>query len=108
MRYLFKPFFTRAIGLLGLLGLCFVQVGCAHSVLVEPSVSVHSRIGHSPVYAHVAVPGPVIYAPPPPVFYAPPPPRVVYVPRVVNPFHGWRPGHHHHGVPYHRGGGHHR
>jgi hypothetical protein len=39
-----------------------VQGGCAHPVVVEPSVSVHSRIGHVPVYSHVGVPGSVYYA----------------------------------------------
>ena len=89
MRYLFKPFFSRTIAMLGLLGLGLAQVGCAHPVVVEPSVSVHSRIGHFPVYTQVGGPGPVIYAPSPRVIYAPPPPpRVVFVPRVSAPVHG--------------------
>jgi hypothetical protein len=66
------------------LGLGLMQVGCAHPVVVEPSVTVHSRIGHVPVYTQVGVPGPVYYAPPR-VIYAPPPPRVVYVPQVHVP-----------------------
>ena len=85
MRYSFKPFFSRAMALLGLVGLGVVQTGCAHPVVFEPSVSVHSRIGHDPVYAQVGVPGPVYYAPPR-VIYIPPPPRVVYVPRVHVPW----------------------
>jgi hypothetical protein len=94
MRYPFKPSFSRAMALLGLLGLGLAQVGCAHPVVVQPSVSVHSRIGHLPVYTQVGVPGPVIYAPPPRVIYAPPPPpRVVYVPRVYAPVYGWGHGH---------------
>jgi hypothetical protein len=94
MLYPFKSSFSRAMALLGLLGLGFAQVGCAHPVVVEPSVAVHSRIGHFPVYAQVGVPGPVIYAPPPRVIYAPPPPpRVVYVPRVVTPVYGLGHGH---------------
>lgn len=117
MPYSFKPSFSRALALLGLLGLGLAQVGCAHPVVVEPSVSVHSRIGHFPVYAQVGVPGPVIYAPPPRVIYAPPPPpRVVYVPRVVTPGYGWGHGHerrwghersqrHHKDDGYGRGGG---
>ncbi len=89
----FKPSFSRAMALLALLGLGLAQVGCAHPVVVEPSVSVHSRIGHFPVYTQIGVPGGVIYAPPPRVIYAPPPPpRVVYVPRVVAPVHGWGHG----------------
>ncbi len=90
MPYPFQPSFSRAMALLGLLGLGFVQVGCAHPVVVEPSVAVQSRIGHFPVYAQVGVPGPVIYAPPPRVIYAPPPPpRVIYAPQVYGPAYGW-------------------
>ena len=99
MRSKFKPSFSRAIALLGLLGLGLAQVGCAHPVVVEPSVSVHSHIGHFPVYAQLGVPGPVVYALPPRVIYAPPPPpRVVFLPRVYTPgvyapVHGWGYGH---------------
>ena len=53
MPYSFKPSFSRALALLGLLGLGLAQVGCAHPVVVEPSVTVHSRIGHLPVYTQV-------------------------------------------------------
>jgi hypothetical protein len=111
----FKLSFSRAIALLGLLGLALTQVGCAHPLAVEPSVSVHSRIGHFPVYTQIGVPGPVIYGPPPRVIYAPPPPRVLYSPRVSVPFHGWGHGHerrwgherkhqHQHGDGHRRGG----
>lgn len=90
MLFQFKSPFWRSLAWLGLLGLGLMQGGCAHPVVVEPSVSVHSRIGHVPVYAQVGVPGPLIYAPPrviyapPRVIYAPPP-HVVYVPRVHVP-----------------------
>jgi|GEM_PF-1729871 len=91
-----KPSFSRAMALLALLGLGLAQVGCAHPVVVEPSVSVHSHIGHFPVYTQIGIPGPVIYGPPPRVIYAPAP-RVIYAPppppRVVNPVHGWGHGH---------------
>jgi hypothetical protein len=97
MLFQFKSPFSRSWAWLGLLGLGLMQGGCAHPVFVEPSVSVHSRIGHAPVYGHVGVPGPVYYAPPrviyapPRVIYAPPPPpRVVYVPHVHVP-HGHPP-----------------
>ncbi|WP_233253698.1 hypothetical protein [Limnohabitans sp. 2KL-1] len=93
MRHSFKSSFSRVMALLGLLGVGLAQVGCAHPVVVEPSVSVHSRIGHFPVYTQVGVPGPVIYAPPPRVIYAPPPPRVVYSPRVYAPAQIWGHGH---------------
>ncbi|ALK89365.1 hypothetical protein [Limnohabitans sp. 63ED37-2] len=92
MLFPFKSSFSRPLALLGLLGLALMQMGCAHPVVVEPSVSVHSRIGHVPVYTQVGVPDPVYYAPPrviyapPRVIYAPPPPpRVVYVPRIHVP-----------------------
>ncbi|WP_291914202.1 hypothetical protein [Limnohabitans sp.] len=83
MLFPFKSSFSRPLAWLGLLGLALMQGGCAHPVFVEPSVSVHSRIGHAPVYGHVGVPGPVYYAPPR-VIYAPPP-RVVVVPQVHVP-----------------------
>lgn len=85
MRFSFRSPFSRSWALLGLLGLALVQVGCAHPVFVEPSVSVHSRIGHAPVYGHVGVPGPVYYGPPRVIYAPPPPPRVIYVPRVHVP-----------------------
>jgi hypothetical protein len=94
MLYPLKSSFSRALGLVGLLALGLVQGGCAHPVFVEPSVTVHSRIGHFPVHAQVGLPGQVIYAPPPRVIYAPsPPPRVVYVPRAVASVDGWGHGH---------------
>jgi hypothetical protein len=85
MLFPFKSSFSRPLALLGLLGLALMQVGCAHPVVVEPSVSVHSHIGHAPVYGHVGVPGPVYYAPPRVIYAPPPPPRVIYVPRVQVP-----------------------
>jgi hypothetical protein len=103
MLFPFKSSFSRPLALLGLLGLALMQVGCAHPLVVEPSVSVHSRIGHAPVYGHVGVPGPVYYGPPRVIYAPPPPPRVIYVPRVhvprVHVPHGhppaqiWGPGH---------------
>jgi hypothetical protein len=80
MLFPFKSSFSRPLALLGLLGLALMQGGCAHPVFVEPSVSVHSRIGHAPVYGHVGVPGPVYYGPPRVIHAPPPPPRVIYVP----------------------------
>jgi hypothetical protein len=88
MRFSFKSSISRAMSLLALLGLGFVQVGCAHPVVVEPSVSVSSRIGHFPVYAQVGVPAPMVVMPQAPVFYAPPPPRVIYAPQIYSPY-GW-------------------
>ena len=80
MLFQFKSPFSRSWALLGLLGLGLMQVGCAHPVVVEPSVTVHSRIGHVPVYTQVGVPGPVYYAPPRVIYVPAPPPRVVYAP----------------------------
>ena len=85
MLFQFKSPFSRSWALLGLLGLGLMQVGCAHPVVVEPSVTVHSRIGHVPVYTQVGVPGPVYYAPPRVIYVPAPPPRVVVVPRVYVP-----------------------
>lgn len=110
-----KPAISRAMALLGLLGLGLAQAGCAHPVAIEPSVSVHSHIGHFPVYAQVGVPGAVLYAPPPRVIYAPAPrPRVVHIPHGHAPLDGWGHGHGHgrhfkgHDRPHgrHEGGGH--
>jgi hypothetical protein len=103
MLFQFKSSFSRPLALFGLLGLALMQGGCAHPVVVEPSVTVHSRIGHVPVYTQVGVPGPVYYAPPrvihapppPPrvIYVPPPPPRVVYVPRARPPAQIWDHGH---------------
>lgn len=57
------------------------QVGCAHPIVVEPSVVVHSRMGHAPVYAQERVPVSV---------WVMPQPRVIYVPQVYGPAHGWK------------------
>jgi hypothetical protein len=94
MRFSFQPSISRALALFSLLGLGFVQVGCAHPVVVEPSVVVSSRIGHFPVYAQVGVPAPVVVMPSPRVIYAPPPPpRVIYAPQVYGPVYGVGRGH---------------
>ena len=103
MLFQFNSSFSRSLALIGMLGLGLVQGGCAHPVVVEPSVSVHSRIGHFPVYSQVRVPGSVYYGPPrvihvpppPPrvIYVPPPPPRVVYVPRAHPPAQIWDHGH---------------
>jgi hypothetical protein len=85
MLFPFKSSFSRPLAWLGLLGVALMQAGCAHPVYVEPSVSVHSLIGHAQVYGHVGVPGPIYYAPPRVVYAPPPPPRVIYVPQVHGP-----------------------
>lgn len=64
MRFSVPNAISRAAYLLGLLGAAFAQTGCAHPVMVEPSVVIHSRIGHPQVYAHPA-------------------PSVVYYPQVM-------------------------
>lgn len=69
----------RKMGLLGCLALGLTQVGCAHPVMVEPSVAISSHIGYPSVYAQVQVPGPMVVMPSPRAIYMPPPPpRVVY------------------------------
>lgn len=79
-----------------LLGLA--QVGCAHPVVVEPSVVISSSMVYPPFY-HRA-PGPVVVPAPRPIYLPPPPPRVVYVPPVyaqpIDRFApGWADGGHH-------------
>lgn len=74
---------TRAAVLLGLAGLALSQTGCAHPVVMEPSVVVRGRLG-GPVYGAVTYgPPPVVYSPAP--VWLPPPPPVVMAPRVVVP-----------------------
>jgi hypothetical protein len=105
MTSVFKHFVTRAMGLCTLLVMGFVQTGCAHEVFVEPSVVVHSRMGHMPshfpghfsVQAQVGIPGAVVFASPPQVIYvpAPPPARVLYLPPGMAPVHAGGHGHGH-------------
>lgn len=76
----------------GALALGLTQAGCAHPVVVEPSVVVSSRIGHAPIHAQIGWPAPVVVVPPPRVIYAPPAP-VVLAPPVYRPAPGWAPGH---------------
>ena len=86
------------------------QVGCAHPVVVEPWVSVHSRTGHLSIHAQTGFSGPVMHAPPPRVIYAPPPrvihwpppPRVIYVPQIDRRAPAW---HHEHDRREGRGDG---
>lgn len=90
---MFKTWPRKAL-LMFTLVLGLTQAGCAHSVFVEPSVVVHSRVGHFPVHAQIGLPGHVIYAPPPRVIYAPPPlTRVVVVPYAFEPVVGRGHGH---------------
>lgn len=90
---MFKTWSRKAL-LMGSLVLGLTQVGCAHPVSVEPSVVVHSRLGHLPIQAQIGAPGQVIYAPPPRVIYLPPPPpRVVYAPQIYRPAPVWQHGH---------------
>jgi len=75
---LLKTWSRKAL-LMGSLMLGLAQVGCAHPVMVEPSVVVHSRMGHAPVYAQERVPVPV---------WVIPQPRVIYLPQVYGPVIG--------------------
>lgn len=101
---LFKTWGRKAL-LLGSLALGLLQVGCAHPVVMEPSVSFSTQIGHAPVYAQVGVPGPVIYGPPRVIYTPPPPPRVVYAPPVYRPAPVWAYGRDRHwGHDRHEGG----
>ena len=100
----------RRAWLLGGLALGLSQVGCAHPVVMEPSVVVSSQIGRASVYAQMDMPSPVIYGQPR-VIYAPPPLRVIYAPPMYRPAPGWGHGHDRHEGGYgqrweeHRGHG---
>lgn len=91
---------------LGLLAVSLSQAGCAHPVMVQPSVVVQARIG-APVYPSYPVYGQVyrgapVYAASPVVVPAP-----VYVqPRVLLPVPGWTGRHGHDGHGYGRAWGH--
>ena len=98
---------SRALWLLGLVGLGLSQTGCAQPVWIEPSVAVQARIG-GPVYG----PAMPMYGPPPVVVTAAPvwggmpapvymPPRVVVPAPVYRP--GWWGGYHGHHHEYGRG-----
>lgn len=90
MRTVFSFLRSRAGLLLGIMAMGVTQVGCAHSVWMEPSVVVQARVG-GPVYGPVYAGPPVVVAPAPvwvhpaPIFM---PPRVV-VPGPIH-HHGWR------------------
>lgn len=73
---------SRRFVLLGGMALGLTQVGCAHPLVVEPSVTVSSRIGHFPVYGQVGLPAHTVLMPAPHSIYAPPP-RVIYAPPPV-------------------------
>lgn len=89
---LLKTWSRKAL-LLGSLMLGLTQVGCAHPIFMEPSVVVHSRLGHFPIQAQIGGPGQVLVAPPPRVIYLPPPPQVIYVPQIYRQAPGWHHGH---------------
>ncbi len=84
---------VRKASLLGALALGLTQVGCAHPVVMEPSVVISSRIGQAPIYAQVGIPAPVMVMPPPRVVYAPP--QVMYAPPAYWPAPAWGHGHDH-------------
>jgi len=106
MKTLLSMLRTRAAWWLGLAALALSQAGCAHPVVMEPSVVVQGRLG-GPVYGSVTYgPPPVVYSPAP--VWLPPPPPVLMAPRVVVPSYpvyapayasgyarpAWRGGHH--------------
>ena len=99
---LFKTWGRKAL-LLGSLALGLSQVGCAHPVVMEPSVSFSTQIGHAPVYAQVGLPGAVFYGQPQVIYTSPPPPRVIYAQPVYRSAPAWG-----YGVPYRHGWGHDR
>jgi len=62
----------RGLWVPGLVALAAVQTGCAHPVLVEPSVAIHAPGVHAVITPYPAWRPPVVVAPPP-VVVAPPP-----------------------------------
>ena len=87
MKTLFTQLRTRAALWLGLAAMALSQSGCAHPVMVQPSVVVQARVG-GPAYATAH--GTVVYGPPPVVMapapiWLPPPPPVVMAPPMVLP-----------------------
>lgn len=99
---MFKTWSRKAL-LLGSLVLGLAQVGCAHPVVMEPSVVFSSQIGHAQVYGQMGVPGAVIYGQPQVIYTPPPPPRVIYAPPVYRPLPVWG-----HAPEYRHGWGHDR
>lgn len=98
MSMLLFKIWGRKAWLLGSLALGLSQVGCAHPVVMEPSVSFSTQIGHASVYAQLGLPGAVFYGQPQVVYT--PPPRVMYAPPVYMPAPGWG-----YGVSYRHGWG---
>jgi hypothetical protein len=108
MRFSVKHSMSKAVYVLGLLGAAFTQTGCAHPVMVQPSVMIQPSVGYAQVYGHQQV-YPQVYGHQP--VYAQPygaarvivmprvVPPVVYSPPVYRPVHGF-------GFGGHRGWGH--
>jgi hypothetical protein len=117
MRFSVKHSMSKAVYVLGLLGAAFTQTGCAHPVMVQPSVMIQPSVGYAQVYGHQQV-YPQVYGQP----YSQPygaaqvvvmprvVPPVVYSPPVYRPVYGFGyGGHRGWGRGDHGGfGGHHR
>lgn len=109
MRFSIKHSISKAAALLGLLGAAFVQTGCAHPVMVEPSVVIQSRIAYPQVYGPQVVSS-IGYYPQvvvrPSVVY-PPPVAPIYMPQPIR-FQSYGYGQPRLAWGGHERGGHHR
>ena len=87
MRFSVKHSISKAACLLGLLGAAFAQTGCAHPVMVQPSVMIQPGVGYPHAYGS-AYPGASVMVVPrvaPQVVYSAP----VYAPPVYRPVYGY-------------------
>ena len=88
MRFSVKQSISKAACVLGLLGAAFAQTGCAHPMMVQPSVVIQPQLGYPPVYGRQQVyvqP----YASAPVVVMPRVVPQVVYSPPVYRPVYGY-------------------
>jgi hypothetical protein len=101
MRFSVKHSMSKAVYVLGLLGAAFTQTGCAHPVMVQPSVMIQPSVGYAQVYGHQQV-YPQVYGQPYSQPYGAAPvvvmprvvPPVVYSPPVYRPVYGFGYGGH--------------
>ena len=92
MRFSVKHSISKAACLLGLFGAAFAQTGCAHPMLVQPSVMIQPQVGYPQVYGQQQV-YPQVYGQPygaaSMVVMPRMAPQVVYSPPVYRPVYGY-------------------
>jgi hypothetical protein len=90
MRFSVKHSISKAACLLGLLAAAFTQTGCAHPVMVQPSVMIQPQVGYPQVYGSAYSGASVVVMPrvvPQMVYSAP-----VYAQPVYRPVYGFSYG----------------